>query len=92
MFTQVQFQSTRPVRGATADQGSVADVGKDFNPRAPCGARPRPPECLPESANFNPRAPCGARHSLPPGLLSDVEFQSTRPVRGATQQTDNKLH
>ncbi len=34
------FQSTRPVRGATAARSSRAHLGTRFNPRAPCGARP----------------------------------------------------
>ena len=41
------------------------DAAEDFNPRAPCGARP---VCLcshPARTHFNPRAPCGAR----PGSL-----------------------
>ena len=56
-----------------------------FNPRAPCGARPLPPaHGLPRQLSFNPRAPCGARHIAhhPPG--AHAMFQSTRPVRGAT--------
>ena len=35
------FQSTRPVRGATGGGGAAAQGGAGFNPRAPCGARPR---------------------------------------------------
>ena len=59
-----------------------------FNPRAPCGARlfnfhyKPPPTC------FNPRAPCGARHARPPALRSKAEFQSTRPVWGATKRIE----
>ena len=33
---------------------------------------------------FNPRAPCGARHSACLRRWASPEFQSTRPVRGAT--------
>ncbi|EGK58592.1 hypothetical protein HMPREF9081_1898 [Centipeda periodontii DSM 2778] len=33
---------------------------------------------------FNPRAPCGARPLQKEGLVVVTEFQSTRPVRGAT--------
>ena len=35
------FQSTRPVWGATRDRPLKRHTGGDFNPRAPCGARPR---------------------------------------------------
>ena len=38
------------------------------------------------TADFNPRAPCGARPSRPSGASRRCGFQSTRPVRGATQR------
>ena len=34
---------------------------------------------------FNPRAPCGARPASPPFCGHEWPFQSTRPMRGATQ-------
>ena len=40
-----EFQSTRPVRGATSGAGLTAGGGPYFNPRAPCGARQT--HCLP---------------------------------------------
>ena len=57
------FQSTRPMRGATATTARPTKCFDDFNPRAPCGAR-RPGCCHSRrgSWHFNPRAPCGARH------------------------------
>ena len=56
------FQSTRPVRGATAWDADQRKERYDFNPRAPCGAR-QPPRAAWRggSRDFNPRAPCGAR-------------------------------
>ena len=33
------FQSTRPLRGATAGSAEAHRPSVDFNPRAPCGAR-----------------------------------------------------
>ncbi len=126
-----QFQSTRPVRGATIaatnkdaqfvisihapragrdylqwkhtrkntyfnprapcgarlrHRGQHPAQDLDFNPRAPCGARlPQTPSRSRSTRNFNPRAPCGAR--LQPQQLAGLilgQFQSTRPVRGAT--------
>ena len=57
----------------------------NFNPRAPCGARPGCGRCPPcRSFHFNPRAPCGARRYIVTELGSITEFQSTRPVWGAT--------
>ena len=35
-----EFQSTRPMRGATTQQSRLSGLEKNFNPRAPCGARP----------------------------------------------------
>ena len=106
------FQSTRPVRGATASKARMYVLGFSFNPRAPCGARRSAPcPSRPRAPGFNPRAPCGARRQAPlqergwrpvsihapragrdhepnKGLKRFAEFQSTRPVRGATY----KLH
>ena len=59
-------------------------VNKSFNPRAPCGARPRDARRDQSGERFNPRAPCGARLSLPALSVRKRAFQSTRPVRGAT--------
>ena len=57
----------------------------NFNPRAPCGARPffnfTP---IFWHCHFNPRAPCGARPPETPGRFTRMKFQSTRPMRGAT--------
>ena len=38
-----RFQPTRPLRGATVTPFRVGRDGWDFNPRAPCGARPYRP-------------------------------------------------
>ena len=57
----------------------------NFNPRAPCGARRRPaPKAPKQTRHFNPRAPCGARPSFITPSSQQSLFQSTRPVRGAT--------
>ena len=37
------------------------------------------------NVGFNPRAPCGARRVLYVDTEQEKEFQSTRPMRGATQ-------
>ena len=55
------FQSTRPVRGATRGVSMLNEIIKDFNPRAPCGARRTTAAIMTNSFYFNPRAPCGAR-------------------------------
>ena len=83
--------------------------GSDFNPRAPCGARliidiyKKPANTISihaphagrdydgiaivqEGKYFNPRAPCGARPASPPFCGHEWPFQSTRPMRGATDK------
>ena len=57
-----------------------------FNPRAPCGARLCVFALFALYHDFNPRAPCGARLSLVRAITVTFEFQSTRPMRGATTQ------
>ena len=56
-----------------------------FNPRAPCGARRWGFAWDKSDINFNPRAPCGARRREPGQRLHHAPFQSTRPLRGATE-------
>ena len=147
------FQSTLPVRGATHRANRYVYLGRNFNPRSPCGERLlrrrscsgsplfqstlpvrgatigtlyaegaekisihapragsdsvgwlRPSWCndisihapragsdvdiSPSAANsfyFNPRSPCGERLGGVLALFADAVFQSTLPVRGATQ-------
>ena len=59
-----------------------------FNPRAPHGARPfrRADRPSRKARNFNPRAPYRARPApLGHPQLETQQFQSTRPIRGATR-------
>ena len=37
--------------------------------------------------HFNPRAPCGARHNAAISIILTAVFQSTRPLRGATNHS-----
>ncbi|EFR40816.1 hypothetical protein HMPREF9162_2208 [Selenomonas sp. oral taxon 137 str. F0430] len=73
------FQSTRPVRGATAAVHLRACTGGCFNPRAPCGARPTTRICRPSSRRFNPRAPCGARRSTHMDIGARAGFNPRAP-------------
>ena len=45
-------------------------------------------EFLQAAGNFNPRAPCGARLHASRHNRREILFQSTRPLRGATQYRD----
>ena len=102
-----KFQSTRPVRGATTcvtafSRLSIVSIhapraGRDvesawftrpracFNPRAPCGARQACPCRSASGRTVSIHAPRAGRDTLRQSTASGAsEFQSTRPVRGAT--------
>ena len=79
-----------PLAGRDRSSIKVTINKRDFNPRAPCGARPRHIQRFARAFYFNPRAPCGARR-LPRRLTaSSATFQPTRPLRGATVQKSNQ--
>ena len=59
-----EFQSTRPMRGATITYTAVPASSWNFNPRAPCGARRQWRYTGVYRCHFNPRAPRGARLAL----------------------------
>ena len=78
------FQSARPVWGATG-AALFAREREHVSIRAPRVGRDPPCVSTARQADrFNPRAPCGARHTSAAGYLRDIEFQSARPVWGAT--------
>ena len=57
----------------------------NFNPRSPCGERQMGTVCSSSAAYFNPRSPCGERLSIVITIKNYImQFQSTLPVRGAT--------
>ena len=55
-----------------------------FNPRTPCGVRLKIIDNTEVSKNFNPRTPCGVRRCFLQKRQLPSQFQSTHPVRGAT--------
>ena len=79
-----EFQSTRPLRGATSQSsGYLWDAG--FQSTRPLrGATPAHRLRKAGGRDFNPRAPCGARLGDVNITRIDLLFQSTRPLRGAT--------
>ena len=87
-----EFQSTRPIRGATCGQRRGMRLHHYFNPRAPYGARrARYSFTNRRTSYFNPRAPYGARREAGPDQHRKQQFQSTRPIRGATDTMVNAL-
>ena len=79
------FQSTHPVRGATAGPPVLPAHPINFNPRTPCGVRPTSCSASCRTITyFNPRTPCGVRQTNADVIAANKAFQSTHPVRGAT--------
>ena len=66
--------------------GFVENIpNRNFNPRTPCGVRRRiAAKIKPSGRNFNPRTPCGVRPRPPRVGRVVTVFQSTHPLRGAT--------
>ena len=88
----LRFQSTHPMRGAThATLLQISNctisihaphAGCDFTKSAIAGC----------ARNFNPRTPCGVRHDRHGNWMLCVgKFQSTHPMRGATDPLDVSL-
>ena len=81
-----QFQSTLPVRGATAPIPSGRQEKEHFNPRSPCGERRDHSMRLHHRMEISIHAPrAGSDRSPSPSACSRTGFQSTLPVRGATR-------
>ena len=83
-----EFQSTLPVRGATAIGTILLSMAINFNPRSPCGERPVIETDKTEISAISIHAPrAGSDLPRPVCGISPLTFQSTLPVRGATGQS-----
>ena len=80
----MRFQSTHPLRGATACVASVTSNSSIsiHAPLAGCDCRSK--DRRSSVYYFNPRTPCGVRRSCPRRSRRPRSFQSTHPLRGAT--------
>ena len=78
------FQSTRPIRGATATNQQNTHSQQFQSTRPIRGATIQGYTAHTQQAHFNPRAPYGARRHASTKTLRTERFQSTRPIRGAT--------
>ncbi len=79
------FQSTLPLRGATADDRGRIQSSADFNPRSPCGERPQPSAAAYPRGSISIHAPLAGSDGM--GVFTQsaqLRFQSTLPLRGAT--------
>ena len=79
-----EFQSTRPLRGATGTAGRTRRAGSHFNPRAPCGARRLKDVFFRALYVFQSTRPLRGATTAFVAKRSSALFQSTRPLRGAT--------
>ncbi len=73
------FQSTLPLRGATFILISSMVCIHYFNPRSPCGERPKGREWRVERWHFNPRSPCGERRSPAESYAHPWHFNPRSP-------------
>ena len=79
------FQPTRPLRGATTAFIVELVLRLAISTHAPLAGRdPCSSLCRSQCNNFNPRAPCGARPNSDEDAAELLQFQPTRPLRGAT--------
>ena len=83
--TKKRFQSTHPLRGATARCRPRAGCKEDFNPRTPCGVRPSPAQSLGDAWLFQSTHPLRGATDGSHTVRVRVQFQSTHPLRGATR-------
>ena len=78
------FQSTHPLRGATAKSRKEKKLLRIsiHAPLAGCDGKGK--LRVPRGRDFNPRTPCGVRRGQNARIPHIREFQSTHPLRGAT--------
>ena len=84
----VQFQSTRPARGATDQSARLPGRRPGFNPRAPRGARLGRICLLLVAYRFQSTRPARGATTAEIDPSDPSTFQSTRPARGATFDPD----
>ena len=83
------FQSTLPLRGATRRTGALKKFPR-ISIHAPLGGSDiNHAGIIDLILDFNPRSPCGERPALPPPAVCCSTFQSTLPLRGATDKQKN---
>ena len=83
----VHFNPRTPCGVRPGASGTCRLPSRYFNPRTPCGVRQTAAGMVFHvQQDFNPRTPCGVRQTLPMPLIAIKKFQSTHPLRGATDQ------
>ena len=86
--TSLLFQPTRPLRGATLRLTTFRHGKKDFNPRAPCGARLHDVADDPSPFSISTHAPLAGRDASLVYLLTRLKRISTHaPLAGRDRLT-----
>ena len=91
MYSRFVYVSIHaPLAGRDACPRVTSNVGRCFNPRAPCGARRKAVQQRSVHGVVSIHAPLAGRDVVSPSAENKQEkFQSTRPLRGATE--DGKI-
>ena len=84
LFTPISIHAPRA--GCDTMTRTMSPPLSNFNPRTPCGVRRGRCYEIQQHQHFNPRTPCGVRRGALHSRLNQLRFQSTHPVRGATDQ------
>ena len=84
------FQSTHPLRGATCGVHEPHVASCHFNPRTPCGVRPRPLGDRGRGRGFQSTHPLRGATWEAEVTVQVRRFQSTHPLRGAATARDCK--
>ena len=87
--TDTVFQSTLPLRGATAALLACVAIQKYFNPRSPCGERQRRVRVSENMRIFQSTLPLRGATPGQRRARGCIRFQSTLPLRGATRTFRN---
>ena len=76
------FQPTRPLRGATANDDNDGVQVDNFNPRAPCGARPFEQGSISIPKIISTHAPLAGRDRLTPYRSCIAMISTHAPLAG----------
>ena len=91
-YTSGDISIHAPHAGRDRRRSTGVPSRRNFNPRAPCGARLTVAELKEYASEFQSTRPMrGATFTFPP-RWSESRFQSTRPMRGATRQGRSRPH
>ena len=93
LLLEGQHVSTHaPLAGSDAPPKRSGRTLARFNPRSPCGERPRRPLRRPRRACFNPRSPCGERPRRAHRHVGGRAVSTHAPLAGSDGQADPRPH